>query len=299
MTYDEWYTQYLALYKPNLRAKTLESYGHIHGAVISPLIGGHDLTAITAEDVQRVLLAAARHGPRLAQIAHALLRAVLRRAVRSRLISWSPVDAVDRPAHAPAEGAALSDDEYAAALPVLLEDLPLALAVLAGLRRGEICGLQWGDVDLAAGLIHVRRTRVRCNGRLVTGPPKSAAGVRSVPIGAPLRPVLARAFVLCPDSWVCPYAPEGLSRRWGAIQRTLHLSRRYRLHDLRHTHATILLANSIDVVAVATRLGHSDASTTLKVYAHALRRRDEDAARAAQGLLDRAADDLAEDKTEN
>lgn len=268
MTYDEWYTQYLALYKPNLRAKTLESYGHIHGAVISPLIGGHDLTAITAEDVQRVLLAAARHGPRLAQIAHALLRAVLRRAVRSRLISWSPVDAVDRPAHAPAEGAALSDDDYTAALPVLLEDLPLALAVLAGLRRGEICGLQWGDVDLAAGLIHVRRTRVRCNGRLVTGPPKSAAGVRSVPIGAPLRPVLARAFVLCPDGWVCPYAPEGLSRRWGAIQRTLHLSRRYRLHDLRHTYITRLLLQGCNPRIVQYLAGHAALSTTMRVYTH-------------------------------
>ena len=61
-----------------------------------------------------------------------------------------------------------------------------------------------------------------------------------------------------------------------------------RFHDLRHTHATILLANNIDAVAVATRMGHADASVTLRIYAHALRRRDEDAAQAAQGLLDRA-----------
>ena len=61
-----------------------------------------------------------------------------------------------------------------------------------------------------------------------------------------------------------------------------------RFHDLRHTHATILLANNIDAVAVATRLGHSDATVTLQTYAHALRRRDEDAARALQNLIDRA-----------
>ena len=61
-----------------------------------------------------------------------------------------------------------------------------------------------------------------------------------------------------------------------------------RFHDLRHTHATILLANNIDAVAVATRMGHADASVTLRIYAHALRRRDEDAAQAAQDLLDRA-----------
>lgn len=61
-----------------------------------------------------------------------------------------------------------------------------------------------------------------------------------------------------------------------------------RFHDLRHTHATILLANSIDAVAVASRMGHADASTTLRVYAHALRRRDVDAANVTQQLLNLA-----------
>ena len=64
------------------------------------------------------------------------------------------------------------------------------------------------------------------------------------------------------------------------------------VHSLRHTHATVLLANNIDAVAVASRLGHADATTTLRTYAHALRRRDDDAARTIQFLLDRADDDL-------
>jgi integrase len=59
-----------------------------------------------------------------------------------------------------------------------------------------------------------------------------------------------------------------------------------RFHDLRHTHATLLFANNIDAVAVASRLGHEDASTTLKVYAHAIRRRDRDSAEAMQRLID-------------
>ena len=60
-----------------------------------------------------------------------------------------------------------------------------------------------------------------------------------------------------------------------------------RFHDLRHTHATLLFASNIDAVAVASRLGHSDASTTLRVYAHALKKRDVESAAVMQQLLDR------------
>jgi integrase len=59
-----------------------------------------------------------------------------------------------------------------------------------------------------------------------------------------------------------------------------------RFHDLRHTHATLLFASNIDAVAVATRLGHAKADTTLRIYAHALKRRDEDSAQAMQTFLD-------------
>ena len=62
-----------------------------------------------------------------------------------------------------------------------------------------------------------------------------------------------------------------------------------RFHDLRHSHASILFANNLDAVAVATRMGHASADTTLRIYAHALRRRDRESAAAMQALLDRAA----------
>ena len=108
MTYQAWYTQYIDLYKHGLKPRTREEYDRLHRAHIAPALGSCELSSIAPEDVQRVLVAAAdRSGQRTAQAVHALIRAVMRRAVRSRLLTWSPCDAIDRPQHSPAPGICL------------------------------------------------------------------------------------------------------------------------------------------------------------------------------------------------
>lgn len=270
MTYHAWYALYIDLYKRDLKPRTREEYDRLHRAHIAPILGACELSAITPEDVQRVLVAAAdRSGQRTAQAVHALIRAVMRRAVRSRLLTWSPCDAIDRPQHSPASGVAMTEADYAASLPWILDDLALSLALLAGLRRGEICGLQWGDVDLPARVLHIRRTRQRVGGELLTQPPKSAAGVRDVPIAPVLLPLLRSAYRLTPGAWVIPTAPEALDRRWRRIQsRVVSLSQPYRLHDLRHTYVTrLLLAGTLPRV-VQYVAGHASLDMTMRVYTH-------------------------------
>lgn len=270
MVFGIWFADYLQLYKRGLKPRTLEEYNRLYRVHIAPELATVELAAITPEHIQRVLIGAQeRSGQRSAQAVHALLRACLRRAVRSRLLQWSPVDAVDRPQHTPQQGTALTDADYAAALPVILDDVGLSLALLAGLRRAEIAGLQWGDVDIKARQIHVRRIRHRVGGQLVTAPPKSAAGDRVVPIAPELLPVLRRAYRLPPSSWVCPCAPEHHDRRWQCIQqRDIELSQRYRLHDLRHTYVTrLLLAGAVPRV-VQYVAGHSSLDLTMRVYTH-------------------------------
>ena len=270
MTVDAWIAMYLDLYKRGCKPRTLEEYRRLYAAHILPALGAVDVADVTPEDVQRVLLCAAdRSGARTAQAVHALLRAAYRRAVRSRLLPWSPVDAVDRPQHTPEPGVAMTPADYDTALPWVLDDLGLSLALLAGLRRAEIAGLQWQDVDLSARLITIRRTRQRVGGQLVTGTPKSAAGARCVPIDAQLLPILRAEYRLIPGAWVCPCAPECHDRRWQRLQaHTLSLSRRYRLHDLRHTYVTrLLLAGAVPRV-VQYVAGHSSLDVTMRVYAH-------------------------------
>ena len=277
MTYESWWEQYVTLYKRGCKPRTLEEYARLHRAYISPVLGSIQLTDLTPEDVQRALLAAAAHGARTAQAVHALIRAVLRRAVRSRLIAWSPVEAVDRPRHEAEPGVALSEADYDAALPWIVKDVGLSLALMAGLRRGEIAGLQWGDVDLRTRRIHVRRNRHRVGGQLVTDTPKSSAGMRVVPISPELLPILRAAYRLTPTAWVCPCAPEAHDRRWQRIQqRDVLLSQHYRLHDLRHTYVSrLLLAGTIPRV-VQYLAGHSSIDMTMRIYAHVT---PEDAAR--------------------
>lgn len=270
MVFGVWFTEYIRLYKRALKPRTLEEYNRLYQLHIAPELAAIDLDAITPEHVQRVLIGAAdRSGQRSAQAVHALLRACFRRAVRSRLLVWSPVDAVDRPQHTPQQGTALSEADYAAALPFILDDVGLSLALLAGLRRGEIAGLQWGDVDIKARQIHVRRIRHRVGGQLITGTPKSTAGERFVPIAPELLPVLRRAYRLPLSAWVCPCAPEAHDRRWQRMQqRDLALSQRYRLHDLRHTCITrLLLAGAVPRV-VQYIAGHSSLELTMQVYTH-------------------------------
>ncbi|MDO5378490.1 MAG: site-specific integrase [Clostridia bacterium] len=269
-TYDTWYSDYVALYLRNRKPRTVDGYAQLHGAYISPGIGPMQLEAVTPEDVQRVLLdAGERGGQRCAQAVYALLRAVMRRAVRSRRIQWSPIDAVDRPEHTPQPGLALTAADYTAALPWILEDVGLSLALLAGLRRGEIAGLRWGDVDPAARQLHVRRQRIRTRAGLIDAPPKSASGVRDVPLCPELLAILRRSYQLAPSLRVIDTAPEAIDRRWQRLQqRELQLSQRYRLHDLRHTYVSrLLLAGAVPRV-VQYVAGHASLDMTLRVYAH-------------------------------
>ena len=268
MQYQEWFDLYLSTYKRDIKPRTREEYQRQHAVYIAPIIAEKPLEAISPEDCQAVINAAAEKGERIAQAVYALLRAAFRRAVRSRRLQWSPMDAVDRPKHHPEAGHALTQADYLAVVPDVSDDLSLSLALFAGLRRAEITGLQWGDVDLVANVLHIRRIRHRVNGQLVTAPPKSSAGVRALPIAPELLPVLRRFYRLTPSAFCVTVAPEAIDRRWKRVQDNLELSRRYRLHDLRHTYITRAILSGINPRVVQYLAGHSSLELTLQVYSH-------------------------------
>ena len=270
MLYHEWFSQYMALYKTGLKPRTREEYERINRAYLAPILGALDVAAITPEDVQRCLIAAAdRGGSRQAQAVFSLIHAVMRRACRSRLVPWSPVDALDKPEHTPEQGKQLTERDLDAALPFIRQDLALSLALFAGLRRGEICGLQWGDVDLAAGLLRIRRQRQRSGREVLVRVTKSGAGLRDVPIAPELRPILKHRFRLQPSGFVIPHAPEYPGNLWKDIQdHDVRLSQRYRLHDLRHHYGSDLILKGANIKAVSYLMGHSSVEITLKVYSH-------------------------------
>jgi integrase len=176
----------------------------------------------------------------------------------------------------------------------------LRLAALSAARRGELCGLRWSDLDGAT--LTIERAVKHSGDLIVEGPTKTHQARRLVlpaSIVAELkrqhRAARARAaaesVILAADAWVFshdpasryPWRPQYLTLAWRRIAAKAGLE--VRLHDLRHLHASVLLANGVPATAVAARLGHANVRTTLSVYAQALPAGDAAAAEIAGQLL--------------
>ena len=269
MTYSQWYELYIQLYKKKLAEKTRESYKRLY-ELVAPVLGAKKLTAITPDDIQTAILTAeVNSGSRQAQLVYTQLHAVFRRAVRSKHLKENPVDAIDKPEHVSKQGRALEGKDWNILQPVINQNAAYALMCYAGLRRGETLGLRRADVDLQEGIIRVCRQRVRVGGKIVTSEPKSSAGIRIVPIAPELIPILSNAMrSLLPNAYIVPIAPETLEHRWKRDQQNAGIMQPYRLHDLRHTYATRLVLDGINLRVLQYVIGHADYQLTLSTYTH-------------------------------
>lgn len=234
---------------------------------------------------------------------------MLEAAVRLEIIRVNPMNNVRRPTGRKKRPNCITEEE-AVQLLRCLKDEPnmcfrcaLLLALCCGLRLGEVCALKLSDVDWNKCTIDISRALkyTPLTGAFIDAP-KTEAGLRVITLPAGMMTILyhTREYqedckALAPNVWV----DEGwIVHTWcgGQVHHDTPSKwfRRFadkngfegvRFHDLRHTHASILLANNIDVVSVASRMGHSDPAVTLRQYAHALARRDRDAAQVLDDLF--------------
>jgi integrase len=230
---------------------------------------------------------------------HTLLRAGFEQAIRWGWVTTNPVAAARKPPapdhdlEPPAPKDVKRTLEAADALGPAVGAF-IRLAASSGARRGELCGLQWGEVHLDQGALVIRRSVAYVPGQ--SGPSISStktgvSGHRIIGLGAAtvtaLRAHLTvmeaaaaeRGITIDDSTWVFthdfarPWRPDYASRLWRDIRTS-----GVRLHDLRHFVATELLGAGVDVRTVAGRLGHANPSTTLNVYAAFLPARDQAAA---------------------
>jgi integrase len=162
-----------------------------------------------------------------------------------------------------------------------------ATALYAGLRRGELMGLRWRDVDLARGVLEVRQAWDPKEHQMVA--PKSAAGTRRVPIAAALRAFLAPLCLAAPtdpDGLVfgrggLPFSASSTSER---ASRAWHKARLNPIcpHDCRHTFASLMIAAGVNAKALSTFMGHANISITLDRYGHLMPGAEDEAA----GMMD-------------
>ena len=201
----------------------------------------------------------------------------LNTAMRWRLVSVNAATLIDAPRTTSREIRPLAPDE-AKALIVASREHPLeafvTVALGCGLRLGEALGLQWMDVDLDAGTLQVRRAVQRFGGdRVARRPLRLAAGGRWHDAG----------FVFT-SARGTPLEPRNVTRRFKALLKVTNLPD-MRLDDLRHSCATLLLAQGVNPRVVMETLGHSQVSLTLNTYSHVLPALQQDAAARMDKIL--------------
>lgn len=221
---------------------------------------------------------------------HATLRSALNTAVKRRLIPWNPAEHVELPERSRPHPSVWTPEQLGAFLDSIADHRLYAyfhIVAFAGLRRGEALGLAWEDLDFDKGLIRVRQQLVDAGQGAYLGPPKTRSGVRRVPVDAFTLDVLKahrRAQLDERARWGSAWVDTGLvfTREDGTAFRPEYLTHlfrrlvdaanlpRIRLHDLRHTSASLALAAGVPIKVVSDRLGHSSTAITSDLYTHVI-----------------------------
>jgi integrase len=275
--------------RSDLRPTTQAKYAHLLGRHIAPALGREPLGRLTSSVVRAWYLALRAQHPTTADDAYRLLRAVFNTAVADEVLAVSPCRVKGAGQVHSAERPVASMAELAAAVAATPERYRAALLLVAWcqLRRGEVLGLQRGDVDLMHNRVHIVRAWSAPMGRPpLVGPPKTAAGVRWLAMPANVVPSvadhLARFVGPAPSDWLFavaggPVNPRTLDRVWDGARRAIGRPDLH-LHDLRHSGLTWAATTGATVAELMRRGGHANPAAALR-YQHATE--DRDAAMAA------------------
>ena len=276
----------------SVRGSTYKSYEMYVRRHLVPGLGRHKLTELSARDI-RVFLDGRRMTPvgtfgrgnrTLSQTTlkhiHSVLRNALQHAVREDLVTRNVARNVQISTGPRATPDPYTLDEARQLLAAASSDRHYALYSVAlglGLRRGEVTGLRWQDIDLDACVLRVEQTLQHRQGGLHVVPPKTRRSRRALPLPQSLVDVLREhraqhepvtetdlAFI---NAWGNPVSPNELTKGFVELCKKAGL-RRIRLHDLRHTCATFLLADGVPPRVVMVILGHSSMDMTMNVYGH-------------------------------
>lgn len=318
LTVSDYLGQWLKAYKAEVRAGTwTAAEGHVRN-YIKPRIGDHPLQSLTRTVVRGMYAELRDNGAirgkdkglseKTVHNVHLTLHRALKDAVKDKLIVSNPADGAHKlPTSQRPQIKSWNTDElrtflFAAASERLFP--LLRLAAYTGMRRGELAGLCWRDVDLDAGTVTVSRQRVKTGDGVEVGRPKTKRGERTLDIDPETVAVLREhrkgqlAEQLAAEEWEdsglvftaedgdgAGLHPDVISQTFDRIVDKLKVAR-ITFHGLRHTHATILLAQGVPLHVVSRRLGHSSEAFTAQVYGHVLPGQQQEAAARFAAAID-------------
>ena len=265
--------------RPDLSPKVRRGYEDNWRLRIQPKFGSWPIARIERQYIQEWVneMTASGLAPRTVRWTHSVLRMVLDHAIADKqLYGKNPASLVRFVPLGETTHVYLTSTEVERLAGLCGEqgDVVMILAY-TGLRFGELTGLNVEDVDSAARRIRVRRSITQLSGRLIEGPPKSKAGRRSVPIPARIAPILERRVCGRPVGEPAITSPKGARlgiENWKrAVKwrtRIIELGRpTMRVHDLRHTYASLARSAGADLKLLQVTMGHASITVTAHTYA--------------------------------
>ena len=298
-----WYDEEL---RTRVVGTTADNYRSVFEHHLLPVLGRKAVASLTLSDVNRLLVSKLDQGlsPSTVQRVRNVLSQALDYGVRQGLVARNVAALTRGPRNPRPEGRTLTPEQARGLLDALEGHPHEALFVLmltTGLRRGEALGLRWGDIDFDHGILRVRRALKREAGVLVTSEPKTARSRRAVNLPAPLFDLLRahkrrqkNAQAALGTAWIdtgfvftseigTPFDPRNLNRTFQGVCRSAGMGR-WHPHELRHSAASLMLAQGVPIQVVADVLGHASIRMTADVYGHILAP-DRQAAADAMGSL--------------
>lgn len=297
--------------KPSLSPRTLQLYSYICRVHIIPAIGKITLTELKPQQLQKLYAAKLSSGlsARTVQICHVAIHKALKNAVRTNLLSRNVADAVDKPKIQRPEMHPMTESDLSRFLETAKQGQYHALFytyLFTGMRRSELLAVRWCDIDLRGMQISVSRTLQylnRVQNHITFKEPKSKMSRRLIALSPStvfvleehrkaqekmreslqLPPITENDLVFSHLDG-SPLLPDSITRAWIKLARKCGL-KGIRLHDARHTHATIMLKQGVHPKVVQERLGHSTISTTLDTYSHVAPGLQQAAARGFDEIL--------------
>ena len=303
---DEWFENYA---KVKVRPSSHQTYRGYIDNHIKPSIGKLPLEKLTSLELQKLYKKLLEKGrverieskgqskglsPKTVRNIHQIIASAMKLAKEQRIIATDPT-----------EGCALPKLEHREMKTLPVEQLTSFLReakdsgifemyyveLATGLRRGELLGLKWEDIDLDRGNLRVKRQITRIDGEIVEAPLKTKNAYRTLPLAEDTIAVLQQQKKKVGNSpWVFPspvggpISPDSVLHMLHRVLRRAGLPR-VRFHDLRHTFATLALQNGVDIKTVSGILGHFSAGFTLDTYAHVTTAAQKEAARTMEKVL--------------
>ena len=287
---DKWLDEYMIF---TVRESTLDGYRCMTNNQVKRFIGDKQLSSLTTADIQKFYNKIKKQGrvkpnrdgsyelaDSMVRGIHMMLHEALDTAVKERLIAKNPTNGTTIPKNNYAEKQILGDEQ----LTRFLEEIKgeeywydfFYLEVMTGLRRGEICGLKWSDIDFGANKLRVQRSvSSKKGGGVNIGETKTNTGTRNIIMPPSVIDVLKKRKQTAITEWVFPaflnpeqpIHPEAAYRKLKVILKHAGLPQ-IRFHDLRHTFATHAMKGGVDAKTLSGILGHTNASFTLDTYTH-------------------------------